>query len=128
MIPAPAAIGDQARQQQVGGGQQALDVGVDHGFPVVEVAFGRGIGAHGQSGVVDQPAQLGERGRQAGNRRFHALAVTHVHHQAVYFGLLGKLFDQRVQTLGTTTGEHQFPASFGKTDGRRLRRNLKLRQ
>ena len=74
------AVGDQAWQQQVGGGQQAFDVGVDHGFPIVEAAFGRRVSAYGQAGVVDQPAQLGERRRQVGDGVFHTLAVTHVYH------------------------------------------------
>ena len=115
--PGTAAMGNQARQQQVSGGQQALDVGIDHGFPIVEVALGRRVGAHGQAGVVDQAAQRGERRRQVGDGLLHAFAVAHIHHQAMHFGLLGKLFDQGVQALGTTTGEHQFPAGLGKATG-----------
>ncbi|MCY1457527.1 hypothetical protein D9M71_748310 [compost metagenome] len=84
-------MGDQPWQQQTGAVHQALDVGVDHGFPVIQVALGGRVGAQGQAGVVDQPAQLGERRRQVGNRRFHGLAVTHIDYQTVHFSLLRQL-------------------------------------
>ncbi|MNH12646.1 hypothetical protein D3C79_721950 [compost metagenome] len=110
-------MGDQPWQQQAGAVHQALDVGVDHGFPVIEVALGRRVSAQGQACVVDQPAQLGERRWQVGDGRFHGLAVTHIEHQAVHFGLLRQLGTQRFQALLTATGQHQRPAGFSKTTG-----------
>ncbi|MOA00312.1 hypothetical protein D3C78_1196680 [compost metagenome] len=53
-------MGDQPGQQQAGAVHQALDVGIDHGVPIIQIALGRRIRPQGQPGVVDQPAQLGE--------------------------------------------------------------------
>jgi len=66
-------------------------------------------------GAGSVPAQRGERWRQVGDGVLHTLAVTHVHDQAMHLGLLGKRFDQRIQAVSATAGEHQFPAGFCKT-------------
>ncbi|MNM92068.1 hypothetical protein D3C81_1043880 [compost metagenome] len=113
----PTAVGDQPWQQQAGGVHQALDVGVDHGFPVVQAAVLRGIDAQRQACVVDQATQLVETRRQVGEGVFHGLAVTHVEHQAVNLGLGRQLGAQGVQTLLAAAGENQLPASLGETPG-----------
>ncbi|MCY1176489.1 hypothetical protein D9M73_167640 [compost metagenome] len=110
-------VGDQAWQQQTGAVHQAFDVGVDHGVPIVQVALGCRIDAQGQPGVVDQPTQLGKGRRQIGNRLLHGLAITHIEHQAMDFGLLRQLGAQRIEALFTTACQHQFPACVGKTTG-----------
>ncbi len=39
-------------------GQQAFDVGVDHGLPVVEVAFVFGFESQGEAGIIDEHVDL----------------------------------------------------------------------
>ncbi|MNQ91975.1 hypothetical protein D3C85_1073770 [compost metagenome] len=110
-------MGDQPWQQQAGGVHQALDVGVDHGFPVVQAAVLRRVHTQRQACVVDQAAQFVEAGRQAGDSLLHGLAVTHVEYQAVHFGLGRQFGAQGVQALLAAASEHQLPASFGKAAG-----------
>ena len=113
----PGAVGDQPRQQQARAVEQALDVGVDHGVPVVQVAGLRRVGAQRQAGVVDQAAQGGELFRQVVHGRAHRRAVAHVQGQRQHPGLRRKLTGQGLQTLLATAGEHQRPAGLGETTG-----------
>ncbi|MNG02973.1 hypothetical protein D3C84_860270 [compost metagenome] len=115
--PGPTTMGDQARQQQASAVEQPFHIGVDHGVPVIEVALGRRVNAQGQAGVVDQPAQFGEGWRQVGDGLFHGLAITHIHDQAMDFGLLRQLGTEGIEAFFTTAGQHQFPAGLGKTTG-----------
>ncbi|MCY1181220.1 hypothetical protein D9M73_217130 [compost metagenome] len=110
-------MGDQPRQQQAGAVHQALDIGIDHGVPVVQVALGRRVGTQGQASIVDKPGERVEFGRQTGNGLLHGLAITHVQHQAVYPGLFRQFGTQGIQALFTAPGQHQRPASPGKTAG-----------
>ncbi|MCY1436094.1 hypothetical protein D9M71_522090 [compost metagenome] len=97
-------MGDQAWQQQAGGVHQALDVGVDHGFPVVQAAVLRRIYTQRETCVVDQASNFFEPGRQAGDGLLHGLAVTHIEHQAVHFGLGRQFGAQGVQALLAPAG------------------------
>ncbi|MCY1399011.1 hypothetical protein D9M71_140600 [compost metagenome] len=110
-------MGDQPRQQQAGAVHQALDIGVDHGVPVVQVAVGCRVSAQSQAGIVDKAGELVELCRQTCNGLFHGLAITHVQHQAVYPGLLREFGTQGIQALFTAPGQHQRPARLGETAG-----------
>ena len=109
------AVSDQARKQRAGGVDQAFDVGVDHGVPVVQVALGRRVDAQGETCVVDQATDLRELGRQIFNSLLNGLTIAHVQCQGVHLGLFGQLGAQRLQTLFTATGQHQRPARLCKT-------------
>ncbi len=112
-----AAMGDEPWQQQASGVHQALDVGVDHGFPVVQAAVLRSIHTQRQAGVVDQTANLFKAGRKVGNSLLHGLAVTHVQHQAMHFGLGRQFSAQGIQALFAAPSEYQLPAGFCKAAG-----------
>ena len=54
--PCATSVSNQARKQQVSGVKQAFDIGVDHGFPIVELALRGRVSAYSQPGIVDKPA------------------------------------------------------------------------
>jgi hypothetical protein len=107
-------VGDQPRQQHSRGVHQALDVGVHHRLPLVQVAALGGVDAEGQAGVVDEAAQGGEVGRQAVDGGLHGGAVAHVHGQRQHRGGGRQLGRQRLQAVLAAAGDDQLPAGGGK--------------
>ena len=104
-----------ARHQRAAHVEQALDVGVDHRVPVVEVATLQRVEAQGQSGVVDQHVDLGPVGLQAAADVKHLLLVSHVEAErlrthAQRLDALG----QRLEQVVSAARDDHVVALFGK--------------
>ncbi|GHB17285.1 hypothetical protein GCM10009038_15040 [Salinicola rhizosphaerae] len=112
-----AANVDQRRQKRVSHVDKPRDVGVDHGVPVLDLDLLRRLGRQRQSRIVDQRAHALERLRQFIDRFLHGLVIAHIEHDDVHVDLVGEFRLQRVEAIATTPGEHQRPASLGKTMG-----------
>ncbi len=63
--------------------EQALDVGVDHLFPVLRVVLVKLRQASAQTRVVDQHVDLDPGFGQRGERSFHRGPFSHIQHEAV---------------------------------------------
>jgi hypothetical protein len=101
----------------VGDVDQAGDVGVDHGVPVLQRHLLRRLGRQRQAGVVDQHGDAAEGRRQLGDHLLHGSGVTHVEGGDVYRHLGAQFGLQLLQALETATGQHQRPAGLGKAAG-----------
>ena len=69
-------------------GEQAFDVGVDHGLPVVQVAFVFGFEPKGQTSVIHQHVDLLPGGGQALDGLTGCLPIAHVEGEGKYLGAL----------------------------------------
>ena len=108
---------DQARQQLVGDGDEAADVGVDHLLPLREVAALGRPGAERQTGVVHQQIDPGEGLGQGGERRVHRGVIAHVEGGDMGDLWASELLGQRREALGAAGGDHHLPATGDEAAG-----------
>ena len=94
--------------------QEAFNVGVNHGLPVVHVRF-LGLGkAKGESGIVDQDVDGAELFREFGNALFYPGSITHIKNHAVDGNVgVGRL--EFFQPFAPSAGNDELPAFFGKS-------------
>ena len=102
--------------------EQALDVGVDHLFPVLDFAHVELVEAAAEAGVVDQDVDLGPLGRQIVDGVLHGAMVAHIKVDGVHRGgaALHGLRGDLGEAAGAA-GSQQETGSFGgkgKSSGR----------
>lgn len=107
-----------ARHYETCHSEQALDVSVHHGVPVVVAAFVLGLEAEGEAGVVHQHVDVLPFGRQALDALRGRLAVAHVEEERQHLGALGgELLADFLQALGVAAGEDETVAVGGEFFG-----------
>ena len=101
---------DEARHRE-----QALDIGVDHGLPVIEVALVFGFEAEGQAGIIDEYVDLLPLLGQAFDGLAGGLAVADVEGEDEHLGALGlQLLADGFQLLYVTASQDESVAIGGE--------------
>ena len=99
-------------------GEQTLDVGLDHGVPVVVAAFVLGFEAEGEAGVVDEDIDGEKLLTDGGNGLAGGLAVADVEAEGLHVGAcLPQLFSDVVELLLAPAGYHEVIAATGEALG-----------
>lgn len=114
-----AAGGDHQGSDLPGDVQKAFDVGVDHAFPVVGVAFVDVFQTCGKTGVIDEYIDLFPGVGEAGYGSFDGGAFADVEAEGEYFGFVfgfDSSFDG-FQTMAATSGQYQSVAEGAEPPG-----------
>ena len=99
-------------------GEQSLDVGIDHGVPVVVGAFILGLKTKGEAGIVDEHIDVFPLGGEVLDALGGFLAITHVENQRKHFCTFsGKFFTYFLESLGVAAGEDEAVAVGGELAG-----------
>jgi hypothetical protein len=77
----PAVARHHSGQDRARAVNDALDVGVDHRLPIVEIGLGRGLEAEREPGIVDEDVGVGEGAGQGRDRGLDRRALAHVEMQ-----------------------------------------------
>ena len=104
-----------SRHYQSGHQQQSLDIGVNHGFPVIEVTLIFRFQSKRQSGIVYQHVNLTPFFRQSGNFLHRLFAVSHVESQCQHLCPFLRQFPFNLcQPLLVATCQNQFVTILSK--------------